>query len=236
MAPQEVELPDKTKSMRANGKRGRPSREQERAITLSILDAALRLFLDHGYGATSMKRIGEAAGVAPNTLYLRYPTKAALFRAITEWKVALWKVTNPPRSASRGSPLYDVLEVAVAALFDAMEREDISAISRLLTLEAERFPELVSIYHEIATTVGQESLVDSIVHCSDNNISEAAAKDMARTVLEVAVGHMQLRMLNTGGGIESHRRAARRIARVFARADVDEIAQGESIEGGVPLP
>ncbi|WP_255254768.1 hypothetical protein [Novosphingobium sp. Chol11] len=36
----------------------------------------------------------------------------------------------------------EVIEVALTGVFDAMEREDISAIGRLLAQEAERFPEL----------------------------------------------------------------------------------------------
>ncbi|WP_097092244.1 helix-turn-helix domain-containing protein [Novosphingobium sp. Chol11] len=63
------------KPARTAGRRGRPSRNEEREITLAIRDAALVLFLEHGYGATSMKRIGEQAGVAPNTLYARFPTR-----------------------------------------------------------------------------------------------------------------------------------------------------------------
>jgi AcrR family transcriptional regulator len=105
------------------GKRGRPSREQEREISSDILEAALQVFLEHGFGATSMKRVSEAAGVAPNTLYARFSDKESLFEAIIDWKVETWKITNPPRYAPKGSDLRSVLKVAVAALIEAMGRE-----------------------------------------------------------------------------------------------------------------
>lgn len=209
-------MSDRSDFVRAKGKRGRPSRAEERAITFAILEAALRLFLEHGYGATSMKRIGEEACVAPNTLYARFPDKEALFKAIIEWKTALWKVTNPPRYAKPGASFKEVLEVAIMAMFDAMGREDITALARLLTLEAGRFPEVASIYHEIAVTVGQEGLTASIRQNSACNLSDEDARDLATTLLECAVGHMNLRMLNAGAA-ESPRKAAERIAKVFAR-------------------
>jgi AcrR family transcriptional regulator len=205
------------KPARTAGRRGRPSRNEERDITLAILDAALVLFLEHGYGATSMKRIGEQARVAPNTLYARFPDKATLFRAIVEWKAAIWKVTNPPRHAKPGSSMTEVIEVALTGVFDAMEREDISAIGRLLAQEAERFPELPQIYHENATRIGHEGLVQSIRQSSECTLSEDEIHDLAYTILECASGHINLRMLNSGSGQETHRRAAKRIATLLSR-------------------
>ncbi len=201
---------------RPTGKRGRPSRDGERAITVSILDAALKLFLEFGYGATSMKRIGEVAGVAPNTLYARYPDKADLFRAIIEWKAALWKVTNPPRFAPPGSTLYDVLKVAIIAMLEAMDRDDISAIGLLLAMEAGRFPELALIYHEVVTTAGHYGLPESIQSCGDCDLSEQEAGDIARTVIECIVGHTKLQAFD-GTNVEPHRKAAERIASIFTR-------------------
>lgn len=207
-------MPGESIAARPIGKRGRPSREGERAITLSILDAALRLFLEFGYGATSMKRIGEVAGVAPNTLYGRFPDKAVLFTAIIEWKAAQWRVTNPPRFAPHGSPLQEVLAVSINAMLEAMDREDISAIGRLLELEVGRFPELALIYREIAMLRGQAGMVEAIRRCGDCDISESEAEDIAQTVMECVVGHTKLEVLDASGP-RNHRTTAQRIARVF---------------------
>lgn len=162
-----------------------------------------------------MKRVGEEAGVAPNTLYARFPDKEALFKAIIEWKITLWKVTNPPRYAPPGAPLQEVLKVALLAIFEAMDREDISALGRLLTLEAARFPEMAVIYRDIAMIVGHDGLIASIQQSRDCNLQEDDIADLAKTLLECAAGHMHLRRLN-GAQAESHRRAADRIARIFS--------------------
>lgn len=47
-----------------------------------ILAVARRLFRDDGYDATSMSRIADEAGVAPNTLYWYFADKDALLVAV----------------------------------------------------------------------------------------------------------------------------------------------------------
>ena len=48
----------------------------------AILAAAKEIFLAEGYEATTMRRIAEALGVTPTTLYLHFPDKAALLHEI----------------------------------------------------------------------------------------------------------------------------------------------------------
>jgi AcrR family transcriptional regulator len=49
------------------------------ATRARIRDAAARLFVEHGYAATTMREVASAAGVGERTLYDAFPTKAALF-------------------------------------------------------------------------------------------------------------------------------------------------------------
>jgi AcrR family transcriptional regulator len=58
-----------------------PLRRDAAANRERILDAARRLFADHGLEA-SMDEIARAAGVGAGTLYRRFPTKEALLDAI----------------------------------------------------------------------------------------------------------------------------------------------------------
>lgn len=64
----------------ANGKRvyNSPLREEQaRRTRATVLDAAERCFLEHGYGATTMKDIATAAGVSAPTVF-GYGNKATL--------------------------------------------------------------------------------------------------------------------------------------------------------------
>jgi len=49
-----------------------------------ILDAALKLFSHHGYGATSVRDIAEAAAVSKGNVYHHFPDKESIFRALLD--------------------------------------------------------------------------------------------------------------------------------------------------------
>src|SRR5437016_735245 len=55
----------------------------ERSKT-QILDAALKLFSHHGYGATSVRDIAEAAGVSKGNVYHHFEDKEAIFRELLD--------------------------------------------------------------------------------------------------------------------------------------------------------
>jgi TetR/AcrR family transcriptional regulator len=54
----------------------------------AILDAAEKLFATHGFAATTVKAIGQEAGVNPALLYYYYSDKTALYRAVLDRRVA----------------------------------------------------------------------------------------------------------------------------------------------------
>jgi AcrR family transcriptional regulator len=62
-------------------------REQAAATRRQILDAAQRLFAEHGYAATPMSAIAAEAGVALKTVYVVFETKSGLLRAL--WHLLL---------------------------------------------------------------------------------------------------------------------------------------------------
>src|SRR4051812_44483976 len=65
-----------------------PRRQQQAAATRrAILDAAEKLFDEHGYPATTMDDIATAAGVALKTVYVAFTTKSGLLRAL--WDLRL---------------------------------------------------------------------------------------------------------------------------------------------------
>src|SRR5262245_47689496 len=62
-------------------------REQADATRREILEAARRLFEQHGYASTSMGAIASEAGVALKTVYVAFENKSGLLRAL--WHLVL---------------------------------------------------------------------------------------------------------------------------------------------------
>src|ERR1700761_9591323 len=63
---------------------GHPPRGHAGQVEERILDAAGRVFLEHGFQGASVDEIAEAASAGKPTIYARFPNKQALFTAVIE--------------------------------------------------------------------------------------------------------------------------------------------------------
>lgn len=87
-------------------------RERKKAATRQALaDAALNLFLEHGYDQVSVKDVAEAADVSTTTLFKHFPSKEALvFDEDTDQQAALVAaVRERPTGRSLPAALLDHL-------------------------------------------------------------------------------------------------------------------------------
>jgi len=86
-----------------------------------VLDAALRMFVEHGYGGTSMDAIAGAAGVTKPVVYECYPSKEELFAALLEREEErlLGEVRSALPESVRVDGIHELLESAFTALFAA---------------------------------------------------------------------------------------------------------------------
>jgi AcrR family transcriptional regulator len=67
---------------------GRRREERARHRRQRVVDAALRLFLEHGYVATTIEAIAREAAVAPATVYQAFETKQAILARILGQAIA----------------------------------------------------------------------------------------------------------------------------------------------------
>jgi AcrR family transcriptional regulator len=61
--------------------------EQARATRRAIVDAAARLFIAHGYGATTVDAIAEAAGVSRKTVFTSVGGKVEALKLAVDWAI-----------------------------------------------------------------------------------------------------------------------------------------------------
>ncbi|MFI0085998.1 TetR/AcrR family transcriptional regulator [Streptomyces bobili] len=114
-------------------------KEENRA---RIIRAARDLFLARGYDKTSLAQIAKQARVSTGTLFKRYPTKAALFAAVTseQWQLDVEYAAPPPP----GDPRYGLDHIGrdYACL---VARPGTAALCRLIITELPQMPELADI-------------------------------------------------------------------------------------------
>jgi AcrR family transcriptional regulator len=70
--------------VKSAGKKGEKSRQTRRRI----MQAAYELFVDQGYGATTLQSIAERAGVAVQTIYFAFGNKPSLLKEVVDVTIA----------------------------------------------------------------------------------------------------------------------------------------------------
>jgi AcrR family transcriptional regulator len=125
--------------------RGRLRAEDVRELEAQLIAAARDTFIAQGYGATSMAALARSACVSKTTLYAKFPTKAALFRAIIDEQLAqaygAVRETAGPAAETLAGSLRHLAEQTVTA---ALEPANLN-LNRLIDWEAPRFPELAEV-------------------------------------------------------------------------------------------
>jgi AcrR family transcriptional regulator len=129
-----------------NSVRGRPPADEAAARAARLLDVATEVFLEQGFKGASMSEIARRAGASKQTLYARYPSKAALFAALVERKAGrLFEAIGP---LGEGRSLRDTLVHCGSSLLDLILSEDARGVHRVVIAECVEFPELGEIFWE----------------------------------------------------------------------------------------
>jgi AcrR family transcriptional regulator len=143
------------------GRGGRPSRQQSAQLADRILDVAEKLFLGHGFGATSIEAVAKHAGISKRTFYHRFTGKERLFEAVLQRLMDRWL---PPFDSGMLAPpnLADALRGAAEYMLRIALTPEALALHRLVIHEAQRFPGLARIMHEQGAASGIERIASHL--------------------------------------------------------------------------
>ena len=130
---------------------GRPTREQALLRHQELLDRALELFLEKGFELVTIDAIAASVNMAKRSVYARYESKTALFKAAVQRAVERWIV---PVEALRKLESDD-LEATLTALAKLRMANAISPaglrLQRIINTESYRFPEISTLAFEQGT-------------------------------------------------------------------------------------
>ena len=110
----------------------------------AILVGGMQEFLTHGYAATSMDRVANAAGVSKATVYSHFQDKEGLFTALIEQLVQgkFRSIFDTDAEALQADPKIFLRELANRVLDLAANEPQFLNFMRLIIGESGRFPEL----------------------------------------------------------------------------------------------
>ena len=110
-----------------------------------IVSAALTLFAERGFGAAKLEDVAKAAGIAKGTVYLYFPTKEDLFRAVVRQELLPNLERMEAFAAAFPGSSADLLRALLRRLSEIMESE-LGVIPKLIVSESGNFPEVAQFY------------------------------------------------------------------------------------------
>jgi TetR/AcrR family transcriptional regulator, mexJK operon transcriptional repressor len=126
---------------------GRPRKGEETLSRDRLLDTALKLFLEHGYGNLSLETIARDARVSMRTLYNQFEGKAGLFGAVIKRCSDPFVTALSEESTLEGQPEEALIAFAKQFL-KGITRPDAMRIRAILIGESLRFPDLATQFYE----------------------------------------------------------------------------------------
>lgn len=123
----------------------------------AILDAATTMFLDRGYGATSMNALVAKVGGSKATIYAHFTSKQILFEAVTE-HVLEKNMTAIHSDELKNLDLKEGLTVIGQKLLELVSSGHHIQLARLVIAETPNFPEIGKAYYDRGPSVANKEI------------------------------------------------------------------------------
>ena len=133
---------------------GRPRRELAGEVDERILNAARRVFLEHGLSGASIDEIASLARAGKPTIYARFPSKEALFTAVVMRNVSAI-VGRFGDHIPAGTTIEERLTRFGVTLLNWALAGDTVDLMRVGISEARRFPDLANGVQGMARQCGE---------------------------------------------------------------------------------
>lgn len=148
-----------------------------------LLDAALDLFVEKGFAATRAEEVATRAGVSKGTLFLYFPSKEELFKAVIQENIAgRFSEWNAEFDAFEGSTA-EMLKYCMTVWWERVGATKASGITKLIISESRNFPEVTAFYQREVIQPGQ-SLIRRILQRGVAR-GEFSVRDMDHAVYSV---------------------------------------------------
>ena len=179
--------PSKRKSQHPRWRRRKEARPEE------LVAAALDVFVERGYEATTLADVARRAGVTKGTIYLYFENKEALFKAVVRETIVPVIAQGEALAQSFTGSARDLLERLVREYWRLVGETRLAGIPKLMMAEAATFPELTRFYYDEVVTRGHRLMAGVIERGVQNgefrpvNVTVAAKLAMSPLMHAVVV-------------------------------------------------
>ncbi len=111
-----------------------------------LLEAALALFVEKGFAASRAEEVAQRAGVSKGTLYLYYPSKEELFKAVVRQNLSSLIAEGEEIASSFVGSSSELLSILLHTWWQRVGNTPAAGIHKIVLSEVRNFPELAQFY------------------------------------------------------------------------------------------
>ena len=138
-------------------KRGRPKASSDDQKRSHIIENAGKIFVKHGYAASTTAIVAAEAGVSKQTLYRIFESKEELFAAVVDDHRRM--MLDLPRQPEQVPVSLSLERIFMIDMDEDMD-EDRAGFLQLVFREAAQFPELIDILQREGMLASRQELAD----------------------------------------------------------------------------
>lgn len=125
-----------------------PRQRRKETRPQELLDAALELFVEKGFAATRSEEVAQRAGVSKGTLYLYYPSKQELFKAVIRHNLSNLIAEGQEVAAQFEGTSSELLTLLIGVWWERVGNTPAAGIHKVVVAEVRNFPELAQFYSD----------------------------------------------------------------------------------------
>ena len=145
-----------------------PRQRRKESRPQELLDAALALFVEKGYTATRAEEVARRAGVSKGTLYLYYPSKEELFKAVVRHNLGSLIAEGKELAGQFEGSTSALLARLLLTWWQRIGDTPAAGIHKIMLAEVRNFPELRQFY------------TDEVIVPADRLLSSAVQRGIER--------------------------------------------------------
>jgi len=137
-----------------------------------ILEGALKVFAEKGFAAARMEDIAARAGVTKGTIYLYFPSKEEVFKALARQHVGSTIAQATQVAAQYQGTARDFLAMMLGMMAEKLEDNHVVVFPKIVIAESGNFPELARFW--------RTEVIDKVLGMASGAIAKGIARGELR--------------------------------------------------------
>lgn len=155
-----------------------------------LLDAALTLFVEKGFAATRAEEVAARAGVSKGTLYLYFPSKEELLKAVIRHTLSVEIAAGAELAVQHEGSVRALLVDVLSQWWCRVLGSPASGVIKIVITEVRNFPEIAEFYHAEVVEPGTRIIQQLIQRGIDSG--EFRPVDVAQTTFSIILPMVML--------------------------------------------